>query len=88
MKGGPIIAGDGYAYLAYACRINTPGTDGPGSEANSLMLLRVNSSGASDNINLMSWGSLIFDFIPMSEVNMITNADTGVLLTSPNTGTP
>jgi hypothetical protein len=67
-----MIAGDGYVYLIYEYA-SLPGCP---QEGDRLYLLRVNSSGAYDNIKIASgnFGDLIFD------AYMITNADQGVLL--------
>jgi hypothetical protein len=70
-----MIAGDGYAYVPYV-------TYSPDTGTQQLKLLRVNSAGASDNIDIKT-------FTPESEnaqlevgySSVITNADTGVLLT-------
>ncbi len=72
---GVIIAGDGYAYVPSGNR-EMLGT----YEDNHLRLLRVDSSGAYDNINVYDWTSDISDLFPLEEVGMITNADQGVLL--------
>jgi hypothetical protein len=79
---GPIIAGDGYAYVAYTYG-NYTGTDDIGGPLPfKLRLLRVSTAGAYDTIEIQ-------DVTPNSEMNLgafvhaglITNADTGVLLT-------
>jgi hypothetical protein len=77
----PLIAGDGYAYVPYAT------SEGCGSQCqtNHLKLLRVSSTGASSVIGIKDWSTGIFDIIPVS-VGMITNADTGVLLTIKSDG--
>ena len=70
-----MIAGDGYAYVPYV-------TYSPDKRTLRLKLLRVSSAGASDNIDIKT-------FTPESEnaqlevgySSVITNADTGVLLT-------
>ena len=76
---GLMIAGDGYAYLPYSYYF-----DGP-DLVSYVALLRVNSSGASDNINIaeLSWirNRHILDLPPLAEFEMITNADQGILLT-------
>ncbi len=72
---GVIVAGDGYAYVPYGSReIDV-------IETNHLRLLRVNSSGASDDIDVYDWTSNIYDIFPFIFVGMITNADQGILLT-------
>jgi hypothetical protein len=67
-----MIAGDGYAYIPYL-KADYPGElEG----ATHLMLLRVNSSGNSDLIEVQDWAS-----DPLSVVaSMVTNADQGVVL--------
>ena len=72
---GLMIAGDGYAYVPYEYR-----DDGPGCEVIHLGLLRVNSSGAYDDMKILDWPSesCEWDFLP---VGMITNADQGIVLT-------
>ena len=72
---GLMIAGDGYAYVPYEYR-----DDGPGCELIHLRLLRVNSSGAYDDMKILDWPSesCEWDFLP---VGMITNADQGIVLT-------
>jgi len=74
---GLIIAGDGYAYVPGAYRE----LSGNGHALNHLLLLRVNSSGASDSAPIFDWTSGYGDFISLLGVNLITNADTGILLT-------
>lgn len=69
---GPIVAGDGYAYVAYAYYDSD-------YVSQHLMVLRVSCSGEYDNITIQ-------DFTPPNGnlsmfANLITNADTGVLLT-------
>ncbi|MGP8176261.1 MAG: beta strand repeat-containing protein [Terracidiphilus sp.] len=77
---GLMIAGDGYAYIPYAY-CERLGND---QEFNHLALLRVNSSGAYDSIKVYDWTTQVMDLIPVFEVNMITNADQGILLTWQN----
>ena len=72
----PLIAGDGYAYLAYA---TATGACDFTCETNQLNLLRVSSSGAAQTLSVMSWSSAIFDYPPVS-VGVLTNADTGVIV--------
>ncbi len=73
-----IIAGDGYAYAPYyyweSC-----GSGGPPCATNHLRLLRVSSAGAVNDIRIAEWQSPPPD-LPMF-ASIITNADTGVLLT-------
>lgn len=73
---GLIVAGDGYAYVPYATRQLEGGL-----ESNHLVLLRVSSDGAAEQGSIYDWTSQIGDFVPIGEVKMITNADTGILLT-------
>jgi hypothetical protein len=75
-----IVAGDGYAYVPYAYSQLADAVDG--SVTTHFMLLRVDSSGAYDKVKIMDWT------VPgpwgMQDgltVNIITNADTGTLLT-------
>ena len=72
MELGSIVAGDGYYYLAYACREFSPAVA-------HLMLLRVGSNGESTNIHVGDWPDAGGDLIDVS-ARMITNADTGVAL--------
>ena len=77
MVGGDLmIAGDGYAYVPYANR-HMSGL----AEATDLRLLRVNSSGQSDDFSVYSYTTGITDLVPAGEFNMFTNADRGILLT-------
>jgi hypothetical protein len=76
-----MIAGDGCAYVTYVYREST-GSEVPQAGAlNHLMVLRVNSAGASDNIKIYDWTSAHGDEIPLTLGGTITNADQGVLLT-------
>jgi hypothetical protein len=69
-----IVAGDGYAYVTYAYR------DGAfPNEHGHLMLLRVNSSGAHNDIHIFDWAGGAGDTIT-HDVPIITNADQGTLL--------
>ncbi len=72
---GVIIAGDGYAYVPYGIR------EMDVIETNHLRLLRVDSSGAYDNINIYDWTGVISDLFPLWGLSMITNVDQGILLT-------
>jgi hypothetical protein len=66
-----MIAGDGYAYFPYLK--GDPGTvEGPAH----LMLLRVNSSGDNDLIDVQDWPSEPNEYV----ASMVTNADQGVVL--------
>src|SRR5207302_8603175 len=76
---GLMIGGDGYAYLAYAYKVFDPNT--PGVVTYNIKLLRVNSSGVYDNIAITDWRGPNGEFFPLTWVNMITNGDTGTLLT-------
>ncbi len=73
----PIVAGDGYAYVPYIYRSNS-GFCQTGVE--SLAMVRISSSGAYNDINILDWptGSCEWDWL---NAYIITNADTGVLLT-------
>ena len=77
---GLIIAGDGYAYMPYIYAFC--------DDQYHLALLRVNSSGASDNIHILDWkgGDMCGDGIGPPPVSMITNADQGILLTMAGAG--
>jgi hypothetical protein len=82
--GAMIIAGDGYAYVPYAT-CDAPCSDyGPANK--SLMLLRVDSTGASSNIDVYDWtdGPDPWDNAADQECacrfQIITNADTGTLV--------
>jgi hypothetical protein len=72
----PMIAGDGYAYLPYATRTDCGG----GSPTNRLFLLRVSSSGVSSSILVTTWTSTCSDVVPVSVAPLITNGDTGALM--------
>ena len=96
--GNLIVAGDGYAYLPY---VSYTGNTCPGIGTTSLDLLRMDTSGGSSSIPLGTWntfctandqsGTVAFP----TAVNVITNADQGVLVSweletapySPNYGT-
>ena len=68
---GLMIAGDGYAYLPYSYNL----CDG----VVHLALLRVNSSGASDDMHIAdSTYGICGDGQPPAEISVITNADQGV----------
>jgi hypothetical protein len=90
--GAMIIAGDGYVYVPYAT-CDAPCSDyGPASK--SLMLLRVDSSGASSNIDVYDWTDApdawdnAADQNCACEFHIITNADTGTLITWRINGIP
>ena len=91
VAGGPaasslIIAGDGNAYVAYrtqegtAGRCTYQGADAGEMLINHLMLLRVSSSGAYDRIPVHDWNSC-YQELNNLDAYMISNGDTGVLLT-------
>ena len=69
-----VIAGDGYAYVAYAY-----GESGNPDATYHLRLLRVNTAGQSDDIGIQDF-SIPSDLLPTFNVSMISNADTGVVL--------
>lgn len=75
--GGVIIAGDGYAYVPYQYR--TSGQGWPTYQINHFRLLRIESEGAHSVIDIKDWETSVFHY-PAIWCNMITNADTGVLL--------
>jgi hypothetical protein len=75
---GIIVAGDGYAYVPYAYRLYDAA---PGYQSNHLRLLRVNSDGAHNDIDVFDWISEDNPDGPMmGDGAMITDADTGILL--------
>jgi hypothetical protein len=75
-EGGIIIGGDGYAYVPYSYNEWAYPI-----QFNHLLLLRIDSSGAYETIRIFAWTSVInFDGPMLSTVNMITNADQGILL--------
>ena len=74
--GGTIVAGDGYAYVPYGWT----GDYALHYMTNHLRVLRVNSAGASDVIQIMDWPSDFAEGCNM-DIGMITEADTGILLT-------
>jgi hypothetical protein len=79
-----MVAGDGYAYLPYGYR-EWPSN---GHVLNHFRVLRVNSSGTYDNIDILDWAQGLDDpsFIDGIEywaiggISAITNADQGILL--------
>jgi hypothetical protein len=73
-----IIAGDGYAYVPY-----TYVAERAGDQTNRLGVFRVNSTGVYDNILVQEWRTPITDELAIP-VHLITNADTGVLLSWSN----
>jgi hypothetical protein len=74
---GLMIAGDGYAYVPYA---TTEGLPGCFCQTDHLSLLRVNSAGVSDTIKILDWPAADADGEVHLSIDMITNADQGVLL--------
>jgi hypothetical protein len=77
LDSGLIVAGDGYAYVAYTHA--DLGVDG-GIDDWQMMLLRVNSAGESDSIQVKQFAPPPPGYQPHFVVNMITNADTGIVL--------
>jgi hypothetical protein len=80
---GIMIAGDGYAYAPYASREFPQYGEGVCSQLNHFRLLRIDTSGSYDDIDVMDFPSgCTGDLPPPYEgIGMITNADQGVLLT-------
>ncbi len=68
-EAGPIVAGDGYAYIAYSFQ------DSPSGGIKHVHLLRANSAGLRDDIPVTDV------LTPAGNFELITNADQGVLLT-------
>jgi hypothetical protein len=81
VAGNSIIAEDGYFYLPYWYSLRNPPPQ-DGLQGFFLNLLRINSTGESDNIQVavvpQDANGAALDTIQM---NLITNADTGVLMT-------
>jgi len=76
---GVIIAGDGYAYVAYSDREFDP-TPSSHLEYDQLKLIRVSSSGAYHKFpDIYDWAGSSED-ITDPQVTMITNADQGLLI--------
>ena len=90
----PIVAGDGYAYWPWIRVVPGGSLDQNGNVAYSwtehVMLFRVNSSGSSDNIDLMDWISStdLINHSGPTDVSITTNADQGVIVNwyTPTTG--
>ncbi len=90
----PIVAGDGYAYWPWIRVVPGGSLDQNGNVAYSwtehVMLFRVNSSGSSDNIDLMDWISStdLINHSGPTDVSITTNADQGVIVNwyTPATG--
>jgi hypothetical protein len=74
---GSIIAGDGFAYVAYGYEDAVADS----TWVTHLMLLQVDSSGNNNNIDVMDWTTEVPSAI-LSQVQpiMITNADQGIFL--------
>jgi hypothetical protein len=75
--GGIIVAGDGYAYVPYAYQVAAEAMGQPCQKH--LKLLRMDSSGARGDMVLKEWTDRCGDTLEVP-VAMITNADTGILL--------
>ncbi|HVO97648.1 MAG TPA: PQQ-binding-like beta-propeller repeat protein [Bryobacteraceae bacterium] len=73
-----IVAGDGRAYLTYSYGVLNPQSVG-GFAVYHFMLLRVDSSGNFAKIHVTDW-TPTGDTYPVFETGLITNADTGILL--------
>jgi hypothetical protein len=71
----PIVAGDGYAYVAYSEPVSV--------EAGTwrLSAMRISTSGVSETIPIANWASPPSDPYPLQAFSMITNSDRGVVLT-------
>jgi hypothetical protein len=80
---GGIIAGDGYYYVAFLTADSFGGPSNNYVQTNHLTLLRVNSDGTSDLMSrfMEFTNEAASEESPIGEVHMITNADTGILLT-------
>ncbi len=74
--GRMIIAGDGYAYLPFGW-MSDPG---PGTMLYHLRVLRIDSSGASNVIQIQDWVGGFSEICGLTP-DIITNADTGTLIT-------
>lgn len=79
--GQPIIAGDGYAYLPYATWECLPGL----MVHHRIAVLRASTSGSITRIPLTDFYGAFYETMSTS-LNVITNADTGVLVTWKTTG--
>ncbi len=75
---GLIVAGDGYAYVAYDYGVGNP--DGNGFQGYYLNLLRVDSAGDTDTIPIQGVPPPGPNLSVLFPSNLITNADTGVVL--------
>jgi hypothetical protein len=79
VRGNLLIAGDGYLYMPFSYADPSCGPDCPVSNYH-VKLFRVNSAGANDTIDVKDWSAPSgADFVPAA-YSIITNADTGVLL--------
>jgi hypothetical protein len=80
---GIIVAGDGNAYISFGTREAADGNCSPGGSPGlmGLNLFRITSSGAYDQIHVYDWTSCFDEILDIAEVQMITNADVGVLMT-------
>jgi hypothetical protein len=76
-----IIAGDGYAYVSWAYRETWVDGNGQSWSNNHLKLLRAGTDGTYQKMTILDWTFAVSDWIPLWDVSIITNADTGVLLT-------
>lgn len=74
---GLVIAGDGYAYVPYYNWLINYDESG---DLYDLHVLRVSSSGAYDDIPVLDWVGP-FSELPDVQAKVITNADTGTVLT-------
>ncbi|MGO9241049.1 MAG: IPT/TIG domain-containing protein [Bryobacteraceae bacterium] len=74
---GPIIAGDGNAYVSYGFR------DWIGGELaiNHVRVLQIGSGGSYADIPVYDWASPLYDLVPIFWGATIANNDTGVVLT-------
>jgi hypothetical protein len=81
---GMMIAGDGYAYAAYGYADNYQGGSPCTGMDSHLRLLRVDSSGNYDNIDVVDVQTPDCDgdgWLPFGVSSMITNADQGIMFT-------
>ena len=72
-----IIAGDGYFYMPYSLISQCGGN----CILHDQRVLWVNSTGAFDDIDIVTWQSTVTGDPYFDHVNLITNADTGVFMT-------
>lgn len=78
MVSDPIIGGDGYFYVPYTNFYTNVGEDH--LDKYDLRMMRVSSTGASNDIPIANWTNNPTD-LPYVDVHVITNADTGTVLT-------